>query len=139
MVPTFCRKVTVRHEKKGWGVLDVGGPTEFKSMFKRSGSDASIDHLRRRTPAQIAGNDPDARAVLATIDVQQCRHSVRLTTSARVTFPPSVAKKFRPRVFFSSSFPLEMPEFRLFCRFLKPLVRDVLLRDLEQCDSHPVC
>ena len=26
----FRRKVTVRHEKKGWGVLDVAGATEFK-------------------------------------------------------------------------------------------------------------
>jgi hypothetical protein len=26
------RTVTTRHEKKGWGVLDVSGPTEFKSM-----------------------------------------------------------------------------------------------------------
>jgi hypothetical protein len=26
------RKVTVRHEKKGWGVLDVAGAMEFKSM-----------------------------------------------------------------------------------------------------------
>jgi hypothetical protein len=26
------RTITTRHEKKGWGVLDVSGPTEFKSM-----------------------------------------------------------------------------------------------------------
>ncbi len=26
------RKVTVRHEKKGWGVLDIAGPMEFKSI-----------------------------------------------------------------------------------------------------------
>jgi hypothetical protein len=26
----FRRKVTVRHEKKGWGVLDIAGATEFK-------------------------------------------------------------------------------------------------------------
>jgi hypothetical protein len=25
----FRRKVTVRHEKKGWGVLDIAGPTKF--------------------------------------------------------------------------------------------------------------
>jgi hypothetical protein len=25
------RKVTVRHEKKGWGVLDIGGPQVFKT------------------------------------------------------------------------------------------------------------
>jgi hypothetical protein len=28
----FLRKVTVRHEKKGWGVLDIAGATEFKPM-----------------------------------------------------------------------------------------------------------
>jgi hypothetical protein len=28
----YLRKVTVRHEKKGWGVLDVAGAMEFKSM-----------------------------------------------------------------------------------------------------------
>jgi hypothetical protein len=28
----YKRKVTVRHEKKGWGVLDVAGAMEFKSM-----------------------------------------------------------------------------------------------------------
>lgn len=28
----FLRKVTVRHEKKGWGVLDIAGAMEFKSM-----------------------------------------------------------------------------------------------------------
>jgi hypothetical protein len=28
----FRRKITVRHERKGWGVLDVGGPQEFKSL-----------------------------------------------------------------------------------------------------------
>jgi hypothetical protein len=27
----FRRKVTVRHEKKGWGVLDIAGATEFKA------------------------------------------------------------------------------------------------------------
>jgi hypothetical protein len=27
----FQRKVTVRHEKKGWGVLDISGPSEFKT------------------------------------------------------------------------------------------------------------
>jgi hypothetical protein len=26
------RKVTVRHEKKGWGVLDIGGPQVFKTQ-----------------------------------------------------------------------------------------------------------
>jgi hypothetical protein len=26
------RTITTRHEKKGWGVLDVSGPTEFKAM-----------------------------------------------------------------------------------------------------------
>jgi hypothetical protein len=26
------RKVTVRHEKKGWGILDIGGPQVFKSL-----------------------------------------------------------------------------------------------------------
>jgi hypothetical protein len=26
------RKVTVRHEKKGWGVMDVAGEMEFKSI-----------------------------------------------------------------------------------------------------------
>jgi len=31
----FQRKVTVRHEKKGWGVLDISGPSEFKSMGGR--------------------------------------------------------------------------------------------------------
>jgi hypothetical protein len=28
----FKRKVTVRHEKKGWGVLDIAGAMEFKPM-----------------------------------------------------------------------------------------------------------
>ena len=28
----FLRKVTVRHEKKGWGVLDIAGAMEFKPM-----------------------------------------------------------------------------------------------------------
>jgi hypothetical protein len=28
----FRRKVTVRHEKKGWGVLDIGGEQNFKSL-----------------------------------------------------------------------------------------------------------
>jgi hypothetical protein len=28
----FQRTVTVRHEKKGWGVLDISGTEEFKSM-----------------------------------------------------------------------------------------------------------
>jgi hypothetical protein len=28
----FLRKVTVRHEKKGWGVLDIAGEMTFKSM-----------------------------------------------------------------------------------------------------------
>lgn len=28
----YLRKVTVRHEKKGWGVLDVAGAQEFKSL-----------------------------------------------------------------------------------------------------------
>jgi hypothetical protein len=28
----FLRKVTVRHEKKGWGVLDIAGEMEFKPM-----------------------------------------------------------------------------------------------------------
>jgi len=28
----FSRKVTTRHEKKGWGVLDIAGATEFKPM-----------------------------------------------------------------------------------------------------------
>jgi hypothetical protein len=28
----FSRKITVRHEKKGWGVLDISGQTEFKPM-----------------------------------------------------------------------------------------------------------
>jgi hypothetical protein len=28
----YKRKVTVRHEKKGWGVLDVAGAMEFKPM-----------------------------------------------------------------------------------------------------------
>jgi len=27
------RRVTVRREKKGWGVVDITGPQEFKSMF----------------------------------------------------------------------------------------------------------
>ena len=27
----FRRKVTVRHEKKGWGILDIAGATEFKA------------------------------------------------------------------------------------------------------------
>jgi hypothetical protein len=31
----FQRKVTVRHEKKGWGVLDISGPSEFRSMRPR--------------------------------------------------------------------------------------------------------
>jgi len=26
------RRVTVRHEKKGWGVVDISGPQEFKAM-----------------------------------------------------------------------------------------------------------
>jgi hypothetical protein len=30
----FTRKVTVRHEKKGWGVFDVGPETEFKPMMR---------------------------------------------------------------------------------------------------------
>jgi hypothetical protein len=37
----FRRKVTVRHEKKGWGVLDIAGPQEFKalnSMPRRTGT-----------------------------------------------------------------------------------------------------
>ena len=29
----FRRKVTVRHEKKGWGVLDIAGAMEFKNPF----------------------------------------------------------------------------------------------------------
>ena len=29
---TFQRTVTVRHEKKGWGVLDVSGAREFKAL-----------------------------------------------------------------------------------------------------------
>jgi hypothetical protein len=28
----FRRKVTVRKEKKGWGVLDIAGPQEFKAL-----------------------------------------------------------------------------------------------------------
>jgi hypothetical protein len=28
----FLRKVTVRHEKKGWGVMDIAGAQQFKSM-----------------------------------------------------------------------------------------------------------
>ena len=28
----FLRKITVRHEKKGWGVLDIAGEMEFKPM-----------------------------------------------------------------------------------------------------------
>ena len=28
----FLRKITVRHEKKGWGVLDIAGAMEFKPM-----------------------------------------------------------------------------------------------------------
>jgi hypothetical protein len=31
----FQRSVTVRHEKKGWGVLDITGAEEFKSMSVR--------------------------------------------------------------------------------------------------------
>jgi hypothetical protein len=36
----FRRKVTVRHEKKGWGVLDIGGEQVFKPLYgtpKRKG------------------------------------------------------------------------------------------------------
>jgi len=28
----FRRRVTVRREKKGWGVVDISGPSEFKAM-----------------------------------------------------------------------------------------------------------
>jgi len=31
------RRVTVRHEKKGWGVVDITGPSEFKAMNNFSG------------------------------------------------------------------------------------------------------
>jgi hypothetical protein len=37
----FKRKVTVRHEKKGWGVLDIAGAMEFKplnTMPRRGGT-----------------------------------------------------------------------------------------------------
>jgi hypothetical protein len=36
----FRRKVTVRHEKKGWGVLDIAGAQEFKALnaMPRSGA-----------------------------------------------------------------------------------------------------
>jgi hypothetical protein len=27
----ITRKITVRHEKKGWGVMDISGPAEFKT------------------------------------------------------------------------------------------------------------
>jgi hypothetical protein len=30
----FRRLVTVRHEKKGWGVFDIGPETEFKAMMR---------------------------------------------------------------------------------------------------------
>jgi hypothetical protein len=33
----FRRKVTVRHEKKGWGVLDIAGATEFKAPIAPPG------------------------------------------------------------------------------------------------------
>ena len=68
------RKVTVRHEKKGWGVLDVGGPKEFKSM------------------GVIRRNTGTGRAV-TSLD------HVRFDASPRVSFPPSAGKlNLRPRV-----------------------------------------
>ena len=33
----FVRKVTVRHEKKGWGVLDIDGAREFKPLNSMPG------------------------------------------------------------------------------------------------------
>ena len=40
----FRRKVTVRHEKKGWGVLDVAGATEFKvgGMRRNTGGGGGV-------------------------------------------------------------------------------------------------
>ncbi len=49
----FLRKVTVRHEKKGWGVLDIAGAMEFKSMtschvaIRRSGESPATRAARR--------------------------------------------------------------------------------------------
>ncbi len=48
----FRRKVTVRHEKKGWGVLDIGGPTGVQVIERDAKAETVTDRRSQRSLAR---------------------------------------------------------------------------------------